>query len=113
DHDGLPDRWEMTNFGDLKQDGLDDPDKDHANNASEFAAGTNPRDGKQFFRVMIQRSPTGVRLSWLQVAGRLYNVLRSDTLDAWEPVALGVVGSEWADNSPPRAFYRVEVCQDR
>ena len=44
DHDGLSDKWEITNFGTITAyDGNDDPDHDGVSNALEFAAGTNPR----------------------------------------------------------------------
>lgn len=42
DHDGLPDAWEIANFGDLKQDGAGDADKDGVNNALEFELSLNP-----------------------------------------------------------------------
>lgn len=42
DHDGLPDAWEIANFGNLKQDGAGDPDKDGVNNALEFELSLDP-----------------------------------------------------------------------
>lgn len=42
--DGLPDGWEMLNFGDLDEVGTDDPDVDGDDNATEFANGTDPND---------------------------------------------------------------------
>ena len=43
--DGLPDRWERTNHLSLRVNQASrDQDRDGANNAAEFAAGTNPRD---------------------------------------------------------------------
>ena len=44
-HDGLPDTWEKANKLSLKvnQAGRDQ-DRDGANNAAEYVAGTNPRD---------------------------------------------------------------------
>ncbi|MCB2156677.1 hypothetical protein KQI84_17510 [bacterium] len=47
DHDGLPDEWEYYYFGNLDQDGNDNPDGDNSDNAKEYADGTNPtvRDG--------------------------------------------------------------------
>ena len=45
DSDGLPDAWEILHFGSTgAQDGEDDPDGDFADNASEQAAGSSPRD---------------------------------------------------------------------
>ena len=42
DEDGLRDRWEISNFGDLRFAAIDDPDGDGVSNADEFAQGTDP-----------------------------------------------------------------------
>lgn len=43
DVDGLPDSWEIANFGSIGvQNGTGDPDGDRDSNATEFAAATNP-----------------------------------------------------------------------
>src|SRR5450631_130528 len=43
DNDGLPDSWEVANFGDTtSQRGEGDPDKDGVANLDEFLDGTNP-----------------------------------------------------------------------
>jgi len=43
DGDGLPDAWEVTNFGNITaQNGSGDPDADYATNAQEYAAGKSP-----------------------------------------------------------------------
>ncbi|MEI7900636.1 MAG: thrombospondin type 3 repeat-containing protein, partial [bacterium] len=43
DHDGLPDSWEIANFGSITaQSGSDDADGDGLSNAQEKALGTNP-----------------------------------------------------------------------
>ncbi|MEI6608022.1 MAG: PA14 domain-containing protein, partial [Verrucomicrobiota bacterium] len=44
DGDGLPDTWEMTNFGNLGYDGTADPDNDLLTNSLEFKFGLNPTD---------------------------------------------------------------------
>lgn len=44
DADGLDDAWETIHFGDLSQDGTDDPDGDGYDNAYEMTAGTDPLD---------------------------------------------------------------------
>jgi hypothetical protein len=46
DKDGLPDDWEEAHFADLSAKASDDPDGDGANNFSEYAFGTDPRDPK-------------------------------------------------------------------
>ncbi len=42
DQDGLPDGWEIANFGSLSQSGADDFDQDGLDNRSEYAAATSP-----------------------------------------------------------------------
>lgn len=42
DSDGLPDAWEIANFGNLGQTAAGDADSDGLNNSAEFTAGTNP-----------------------------------------------------------------------
>ncbi|MDP2325162.1 MAG: IPT/TIG domain-containing protein, partial [Gammaproteobacteria bacterium] len=43
DLDGLPDDWERTHFGDLRQNPEDDPDLDGLTNEQEYLLGTNPK----------------------------------------------------------------------
>jgi len=51
DGDGLPDGWEMTNFGNLNQGPSGDPDGDGYSNAREFAQGTIPNDPNSYLGV--------------------------------------------------------------
>ena len=44
DGDGLPDAWELENFGNLSQGPEMDFDGDGASNLEEFLGGTNPVD---------------------------------------------------------------------
>ncbi len=44
DQDGLPDVWEMLHFGNLNQNGTDDPDNDQFINLQEFQNGTDPNN---------------------------------------------------------------------
>jgi hypothetical protein len=44
DGDNLPDVWEEDNFGNLSQDGDDDPDNDTFTNHQEWENNTNPND---------------------------------------------------------------------
>ena len=44
DSDGLPDEWELAQFGNLDQGGSDDFDGDGISNADEYANGTDPKD---------------------------------------------------------------------
>jgi hypothetical protein len=42
DRDGLPDAWELKYFGDLRYNGLDDPDHDGESNRREYLLGRHP-----------------------------------------------------------------------
>lgn len=44
DKDGLPDGWEISNFGDLSQTAAGDPDADGFTNLAEYNAGSDPDD---------------------------------------------------------------------
>ena len=46
DNDGLPDTWEMNQFGNLDQGAYDDPDGDLFDNLDEYNAGTDPNDSE-------------------------------------------------------------------
>ena len=49
DHDGLPDSWEITYFGNITPyAGGDDPDGDFSTNAEEYAANTNPSSASSY-----------------------------------------------------------------
>ena len=47
DGDGLPDDWEITNFGDLTKTGPQDSDGDGTSNEQELADGTNPNNAAE------------------------------------------------------------------
>jgi hypothetical protein len=44
DGDGLPDAWEMANFGSLSYGANDDPDRDGYSNLQEYLTGSDPTD---------------------------------------------------------------------
>jgi subtilisin family serine protease len=44
DEDGIPDSWEIENFGSIAFNPEDDPDLDYLNNYEEYLVGTNPND---------------------------------------------------------------------
>lgn len=44
DHDGMPDKWEATYFGNTSRDGTGDYDHDGLNDLQEYRSGTSPTD---------------------------------------------------------------------
>lgn len=48
DGDGLRDKWEWENFGDLDETAAGDPDGDGASNLKEYEASTDPNDSTSF-----------------------------------------------------------------
>ena len=58
DGDGLPDTWEIANFGNLAQNALGDFDGDGVSNLDEFLQGTNPTDSASF-RVRLRVATVG------------------------------------------------------
>jgi uncharacterized repeat protein (TIGR02543 family) len=65
DGDGLPDSWELANFGNLSQTAAGDPDGDGVSNLNEYLRGTNPNfaealvatDGLSSQWINTQRDP--------------------------------------------------------
>ena len=77
DADQLDDDWENACFGNLSQNGTDDPDHDGFNNLQERIAGTNPTDAASRFRIDQITEPS---IQWTAVEGRTYSVYWTDDL---------------------------------
>lgn len=86
DNDQLPDAWEIANFGNLDQSGVDDYDHDGTNNRTEYLLGLDPKSGSSFFNVAL----SGDALQWRGVAGANFVVQTSTTL----------LENSWSDSSP-------------
>ena len=121
DLDGLPDSWEMAQFGSLRYSGVDDPDGDGDSNAKEFATGTQANNGKSFFKVsgVMNPSQTVFTLTWPSVPGKSYLIQSSTNLNgtwtdgatvaAAAAPATATTRSEPKSASVPRKYYRVKL----
>ncbi len=122
DGDGLPRDWEIANGlnDNDPDDAIQDPDLDGQDNATEFLAGTDPRDGSSFFRIesLELAAGGGATLRWASVPGRTYQILYSPDLSDWfgfgaagEVTAIGAT-TEFHDPgspAPDRRFYIIRV----
>lgn len=110
DNDGLPDAWEIANFGNLAQTTAGDYDNDGTNNLTEYRLGIDPKSGTS--RFSATRGSNGI-LQWPNAVGVTFIVQRSTTLSgSWTTIATipGTAGSAtYTDPAPPagHAFYRV------
>jgi hypothetical protein len=89
DKDGLPDAWELANFGSLTAGPDDDPDGDGMSNRAEFLAGTSPVNAASALRLSLQPAAAGgMQLQFTRAAGRIY-VLRgaAELAGPWEKLA--------------------------
>jgi hypothetical protein len=91
---GLPDAWELQNFGFLGVNPNADPDGDGMSNLQEYLAGTNPNDGNDYLRITaISANSAGSTstVTWTSRPTRLYQVQSRDSLTS----------GSWATNTPP------------
>lgn len=83
DHNGLPDAWELLNFGHIGVDPNADPDGDGMSNLQEYLAGTNPNDANSALRITTityGTAPNYVTLQWNSVPTRFYAIQWSPAL---------------------------------
>ena len=93
DGNGLPDAWEVQNFGGIRRPNGQpevDADLDGTNNLGEYHAGTLPRDASSRLEVSDVSYDGGrVRVELLTKNGSLYRLQRMDGLDGqWRNVGL-------------------------
>jgi hypothetical protein len=89
DADGLPDAWELENFGNLSRDGTGDADNDSLTDKQEYVLGSNPNSAASGFPPMtVESTGDTFRVSFPTVAGRIYTVLARSSLTSgtWSPV---------------------------
>jgi hypothetical protein len=124
--DGLPDAWELENFGNLGRDGTMDFDGDGFIDRDEYVAGSDPKNATSTGpRPSVVRNGTGFHVTFPTISGRSYRVVCRDNLTdgSWQPVttlgggqsnpAAGTGGSVTiTDTSAPSSgarYYRIEV----
>ena len=118
DHNGLPDAWEMQNFGHLGVDPNADPDHDGMSNRQEYLAGTDPNNAADCLRITrYTRTNTYNTLWWTAKPTRLYRVERRSAVgpgSSWEELTMGFENVPgWSnvgfDNTGPRYFYGIRA----
>jgi len=114
--------WRLDNFGTIANFGNSadsaDPDGDGMSNAQEFAAGTDPNNSSSVLKPTQASSGNDMVISFPTVAGRIYRVERSDTLQSgsWSTVQDNIAGTgvslavtDTNGAVQPKRFYRVVV----
>ncbi len=121
DADGLPDAWEMANFGNLTPTTNEDPDGDGLTNLQEYRAGTNPKSATSLFHV-TDAAPSGndFVIRFPSVSGKLYRIERCNDLadpGCWTDIIADnipgtggeILVTDWGGALAPRHFYRVRL----
>jgi len=121
---GTPlDNWRMANFSTMSDTGsaadLFDFDGDGQHNLEEFAAGTDPKNGADFFKVTsTTRTPGGFVVTAAGKGGRVYVLQRRVDLAVGEWGSVDTIGPLAADQvvtltdlalPSGSAFYRIQV----
>jgi hypothetical protein len=122
DGDGLPDWWEIDNFGSTTNVfGGSDWDGDRVSDGDEFVAGTDPDDINSFLEVVesaVEGATGGVVIQWPGVTGKVYRVSRGTNLldgTSFSLLATNIAGvaplNSYTDAppTPANAIYRIGV----
>ncbi len=94
DDDGLPDLWELANFGNLASGSTDDHDQDGSTNGYEYLAGTSPINPASVLRPASQVSGLDLSISFPTLDGHQYAIESSTDLSvtSWTAVVTGIGG---------------------
>lgn len=119
DGDGMPDSWEIANFGSTAQGATGDSDGDGTTNYQEYRAGTSPTSASSALRVTaVERIGVDVRVMFPSAFGFTYRLEFREDLPAgaWNILIdhISGTGSAIQITDPgaatlPRRFYRVSV----
>lgn len=82
---GLPDGWEISNFGPIGVDPSADADHDGTNNLMEYLAGTNPNSASSVFRPQGSYASGIFQMPVPTVSGRNYRIWVTRDLQQWTP----------------------------
>ena len=118
DNDRIPDDFEDDVFGGTEvSNGKSDFDRDGQDDYGEWLSGTNPKDPKSKLELTLLMLAEGAALlEWDGVAGRVYTVERSGSLNGFRPIAEGIPGNtamneviDFEARERDRSFYRLSV----
>ena len=83
DENGLPDGWEVQNFGVMGVDPVADADLDGTSNLLEYLAGTNPNSASSVFRPQGAYGGGLFQMPVPTVSGHNYQIWVSRDLQSW------------------------------
>lgn len=91
DGDGLPDAWELTQYGNLAGGAGADTDGDGQNSLEEYLAGTNPNNPASVLAITSHTTSGGTltTLTWRSEPNRNYFIEQSMDLNSWLDSGLG------------------------
>ena len=120
DGNGLPDAWEILNFGHTGVDPNGDSDGDGVSNRQEYLAGSNPNNPSDKLAITSFSASAGaksVTVSWQSEATRRYYIETKQDLNSatWQDSGLGLITPDGARTTRtwPQTgainFYRVRA----
>ena len=117
DLDGMPDSWEIAQFGSTDALPDMDADQDGNNNLTEYVAGTDPLNEQSMFIIQeLVPNAGGYVISWNSVEGRSYQVFKSSNLifDEFSPISSFLTYpvnryTDAVERTEAQLFYQIEV----
>ena len=117
DFDGMPDSWEIAQFGSTDALPDMDADGDGSNNLTEYVAGTDPVNAQSTFTIQeLVPDAVGYVISWNSVEGRSYQVLKNSNLFYDEFSAISSIipypvnrHTDAVERTEAQLFYQIEV----